>query len=97
MMTKRKRSITSSKSPPGLYIAANANPVIIIAMKTTRITTSLILNSFSSTVDINFPSSRLFKSKATITTANNASGIAMSRVGIESRIISDSFMPLAKN
>ena len=70
---------------------------MIIAMKTTRKTTSLVLNSFSSTVDISFPSVRLFKSKATITTANNASGIAMSRVGIESRIISDSFIRLAKN
>jgi hypothetical protein len=38
----------------------------------------------------------LFKSIATVTTINNAIGIATSRVGIESTIINDKFIPLVK-
>jgi hypothetical protein len=57
---------------------------------------SLARNSFSSTVAISFPSTRLFKSIATVTTINNAIGIATSRVGIESTIINDKFIPLVK-
>ena len=58
---------------------------------------SLVWNSFSSTVDCSLPATRLFKSIATVTTINNAVGIATSRYSIEAQIIDDGFIPLAKN
>ena len=52
---------------------------------------SRILNSFSSTVAISFPSTRLLRNIATITTTNNARGMARSREGIDCTINKRSF------
>ncbi len=56
----------------------------ITAMKTTRSTISRFLNCFCSTVAINLLSTRLFRSTATVTTIKSASGMARSRVAIDS-------------
>jgi hypothetical protein len=50
-----------------------------------------VRNSLSSKVAFNFASTRSFRNKATVTTANNAVGIAISRDGIKSTIIRGHF------
>jgi hypothetical protein len=51
--------------------------------------TSRVRSSLSSKVVFNFSSVRSFKSKAAIETANNARGIAMSRVAMNSTSLNE--------
>lgn len=70
------------KTCSGAIIDEYAITEMTIAMKTTRRMMSRVLNSFSSTVAINLPSTFLLRNMATATTTNNAIGIATSREGI---------------
>ncbi|RJS79976.1 hypothetical protein CW708_01325 [Candidatus Bathyarchaeota archaeon] len=51
----------------------------IVAMAAIKKITSRGLNSFSSNVDFNFPSTFLFRNNDVVVTANSVKGMAMSK------------------
>lgn len=85
------------KTSPRFSIEVTAITEIAMAMKITRRMMSRVLNSFCSTVAANFPSARLFKNMATITTIKSAVGMARSIEGIDSTINKRGFYAFSQN